>query len=82
MCGALRLARFNSAAARHNGATIKTLSRAFPFRPAAGLIASITLFLLWARGRRTSPRQLALRSAAVTAFSFLHDVQPVSISEL
>src|SRR5439155_16371831 len=32
--------------------------------------------------RRTSPRQLALRSAAVAALSFLHDVQPVSISEL
>src|SRR5204863_3517315 len=32
--------------------------------------------------RRTSSRQLALRFAAVAALSFLHDVQPVSISEL
>ncbi len=32
--------------------------------------------------RRTPPRQLAFRSTAVVALSFLHDVQPVSISQL
>jgi CDP-diacylglycerol--serine O-phosphatidyltransferase len=49
-CGALRLARFNTAAANHeragsvNGAKNFT---GFPIPAAAGLIASITLFLLW-----------------------------------
>src|SRR5256714_12744888 len=49
-CGALRLARFNIAAANHeksgsaNGAKNFTC---FPIPAAAGLIASITLFLLW-----------------------------------
>jgi CDP-diacylglycerol---serine O-phosphatidyltransferase len=47
MCGALRLARFNSAAARHNGATHQNTFTGFPIPAAAGLIASITLFLLW-----------------------------------
>src|SRR4029077_3719750 len=49
-CGALRLARFNIASANSeregtsNGAKIFT---GFPIPAAAGLIASITLFLLW-----------------------------------
>jgi len=49
-CGALRLARFNTAAANHerdgsaNGSKNFT---GFPIPAAAGLIASITLFLLW-----------------------------------
>src|SRR5213595_42374 len=49
-CGALRLARFNTASANHereastNGAKSFT---GFPIPAAAGLIASITLFLLW-----------------------------------
>src|SRR5499425_561062 len=49
-CGALRLARFNTAAANHerglkaNGGKNFT---GFPIPAAAGLIASITLFLLW-----------------------------------
>src|SRR5947209_3022582 len=49
-CGALRLARFNTASANHqressaNGARNFT---GFPIPAAAGLIASITLFLLW-----------------------------------
>ena len=49
-CGSLRLARFNVAAANHekggsaNGAKNFT---GFPIPAAAGLIASITLFLLW-----------------------------------
>ena len=49
-CGALRLARFNTASANHerestiNGAKNFT---GFPIPAAAGLIASITLFLLW-----------------------------------
>ena len=45
-CGALRLARFNSAAAKPNGPDHHTFT-GFPIPAAAGLIASITLFLLW-----------------------------------
>src|SRR5204862_3987445 len=48
-CGALRLARFNCAAANHEasgGADQKSFT-GFPIPAAAGLIASITLFLLW-----------------------------------
>jgi CDP-diacylglycerol--serine O-phosphatidyltransferase len=48
-CGALRLARFNTAAATgtpvHNGGD-KSFT-GFPIPAAAGLVASITLFLLW-----------------------------------
>src|SRR5476649_2251076 len=48
-CGALRLARFNSVAATHAaaGTNSKKDFTGFPIPAAAGLIASITLFLLW-----------------------------------
>jgi CDP-diacylglycerol---serine O-phosphatidyltransferase len=46
-CGALRLARFNSATAKHDGADHQNTFTGFPIPAAAGLIASITLFLLW-----------------------------------
>src|SRR5438445_12328104 len=46
-CGALRLARFNSATAKRNGANHQNTFTGFPIPAAAGLIASITLFLLW-----------------------------------
>ena len=49
-CGALRLARFNTAAANHEreGSNNDTKNfTGFPIPAAAGLIASITLFLLW-----------------------------------
>src|SRR5437660_10637371 len=46
-CGALRLARFNSAAANHDEANHQNTFTGFPIPAAAGLIASITLFLLW-----------------------------------
>ena len=49
-CGALRLARFNTASANHDrestGNNAKSFT-GFPIPAAAGLIASITLFLLW-----------------------------------
>src|SRR5258705_859972 len=45
-CCALRLARFNSAAATNGSQHPKTFT-GFPIPAAAGLIASITLFLLW-----------------------------------
>jgi CDP-diacylglycerol---serine O-phosphatidyltransferase len=46
-CGALRLARFNSVGARNEGANHVNTFTGFPIPAAAGLIASITLFLLW-----------------------------------
>jgi len=49
-CGALRLARFNTASANHDRAGSSNGSKnftGFPIPAAAGLIASITLFLLW-----------------------------------
>jgi CDP-diacylglycerol---serine O-phosphatidyltransferase len=50
LCGALRLARFNTVSANHErGATSNGGKNftGFPIPAAAGLIASITLFLLW-----------------------------------
>jgi CDP-diacylglycerol--serine O-phosphatidyltransferase len=46
-CGALRLARFNSMGAKNEGADHQDTFTGFPIPAAAGLIASITLFLLW-----------------------------------
>src|SRR6184192_1205527 len=48
-CGALRLARFNTASANHETADADSKKNftGFPIPAAAGLIASITLFLLW-----------------------------------
>jgi CDP-diacylglycerol--serine O-phosphatidyltransferase len=46
-CGALRLARFNTAAANRHTTDDGTNFTGFPIPAAAGLIASITLFLLW-----------------------------------
>lgn len=50
LCGALRLARFNclSAAAKEEGdAEFSTAFDGFPIPAAAGVIASLTLFMLW-----------------------------------
>ena len=46
ICGALRLARFNCLAAMPNNTTSKEFL-GFPIPAAAGLVSSITLFLLW-----------------------------------
>lgn len=46
-CGALRLARFNAAGAKNDVANHANTFTGFPIPAAAGLIASITLFLLW-----------------------------------
>jgi CDP-diacylglycerol--serine O-phosphatidyltransferase len=52
LCGTLRLARFNCLAADSNGAPEKDF-RGFPIPAAAGLIGSLTLFMLWmAEGER------------------------------
>jgi CDP-diacylglycerol--serine O-phosphatidyltransferase len=45
ICGAFRLARFNCLAAMGNGSSKEFLG--FPIPAAAGLVASLTLFLLW-----------------------------------
>jgi CDP-diacylglycerol--serine O-phosphatidyltransferase len=52
VCGALRLARFNCLAAANSAAANKEF-KGFPIPAAAGLIASLTLFMLWLdeRGR-------------------------------
>ena len=53
LCGALRLARFNCiAAAGHSTDDDKKNFRGFPIPAAAGLIASLTLFMLWWFGER------------------------------
>ena len=44
-CGGLRLARFNCMSANHT--TAENEFRGFPIPAAAGLIASLTLFMLW-----------------------------------
>jgi CDP-diacylglycerol--serine O-phosphatidyltransferase len=48
-CGALRLARFNCVSAQQNGHDAESTKNftGFPIPAAAGLIASITLFMLW-----------------------------------
>jgi CDP-diacylglycerol---serine O-phosphatidyltransferase len=46
ICGAFRLARFNCIAAQNNGGGGKEFL-GFPIPAAAGLVASLTLFLLW-----------------------------------
>ena len=45
ICGALRLARFNCLAAMPGGGSKEFLG--FPIPSAAGLVASVTLFLMW-----------------------------------
>src|SRR5204863_10158680 len=57
-CGTLRLARFNCVAANSNGnAPPDKNFTGFPITAAAGVIASITLFLLWLdEGQRTIGR--------------------------
>ena len=52
LCGGLRLARFNCiAAAGHSGGSDKNF-RGFPIPAAAGVIASLRLFMLWWLGER------------------------------
>jgi CDP-diacylglycerol--serine O-phosphatidyltransferase len=45
LCGAFRLARFNCLAAMHTGNSKEFLG--FPIPSAAGLVASLTLFMIW-----------------------------------
>lgn len=52
LCGALRLARFNCIAANGGSVSAGKNFRGFPIPAAAGLIASLTLFMLWWLGER------------------------------
>ncbi len=52
LCGALRLARFNCIAAAGQSAGADKNFRGFPIPAAAGVIASLTLFMLWWLGER------------------------------
>lgn len=52
LCGALRLARFNCIAASGQKGGADKSFRGFPIPAAAGLIASLTLFMLWWLGER------------------------------
>lgn len=52
LCGALRLARFNCIAAAGGSKGADKNFRGFPIPAAAGLIASLTLFMLWWLGER------------------------------
>lgn len=58
VCGALRLARFNCLAAQNSTAANKEFT-GFPIPAAAGLIASLTLFLLWLYERSSDMRNAA-----------------------
>ena len=56
-CGALRLARFNTVAAIKSAAAADKSFTGFPIPAAAGVIASLTLFMLWLdEGQRTIGR--------------------------
>lgn len=55
VCGALRLARFNCLAAVNSSAANREF-KGFPIPAAAGLIASLTIFLLWMN--ETTQREL------------------------
>ncbi len=61
VCGALRLARFNCLAAANSTAANKEF-KGFPIPAAAGLIASLTIFLLWLneKGRPLGPERWVL----------------------
>ena len=52
LCGALRLARFNCIAAAGGSTSAGKNFRGFPIPAAAGLIASLTLSMLWWLGER------------------------------
>jgi CDP-diacylglycerol---serine O-phosphatidyltransferase len=68
ICGAFRLARFNCLAAMNSNASSKEFL-GFPIPAAAGLVASLTLFLLWIEEKGFS--QSKLRFALPVLLIFL-----------
>ena len=71
ICGAFRLARFNCLAARDNSGGGKEFI-GFPIPAAAGFVASLTLFLLWAEDHDyTKFRESSLRYVLPVLLVFL-----------
>jgi len=71
LCGALRLARFNCLAAVNSSAASKEF-RGFPIPAAAGLTASLTLFMLWmAKSERELGQWKWLLPALLIFLSFM-----------
>ena len=81
LCGALRLARFNCLAASNPGAASKEF-RGFPIPAAAGLTASLTLFMLWMAEERAATGTVEVGAAGAADFPLVHDVQPVPVPQL
>ncbi len=67
VCGALRLARFNCMAAEDTVAANKEF-KGFPIPAAAGLIASLTLLLLWAQAEERNLRYWRFALAGLMLF--------------
>jgi CDP-diacylglycerol---serine O-phosphatidyltransferase len=68
ICGALRLARFNCLAAMSGGGGGKEFL-GFPIPAAAGLVASLTLFLMWDEDYTDLSTPVALFVAGLCCFS-------------
>ncbi len=69
VCGGMRLARFNCISAK--GALSSKNFKGFPIPAAAGLISSLTLFVLWAEGERDLIRWRHAFLALMLFLSFL-----------
>jgi CDP-diacylglycerol--serine O-phosphatidyltransferase len=67
ICGAFRLARFNCLAAMNNNASSKEFL-GFPIPAAAGLVASLTLFLLWIEEKGFSQSKLRFALPVILLF--------------
>ena len=81
LCGTLRLARFNCYANAKNGKPAEDFV-GFPIPAAAGLIASLTLFMLWLEEGAKEIGAVEIRAGCLDAFPFFHDVQPGPLSKL
>jgi CDP-diacylglycerol--serine O-phosphatidyltransferase len=67
ICGAFRLARFNCLAAMNSGSSSKEFL-GFPIPAAAGLVASLTLFLLWLEEKGFSQSKLRFALPVLLVF--------------
>lgn len=71
ICGAFRLARFNCLATQPNGGSGPSEFLGFPIPAAAGLVASLTLFLLWFNDRIADFKESPLRYGLPVILVFL-----------
>ena len=76
ICGAFRLARFNCLAAMSGGGASKEFL-GFPIPAAAGLVASLTLFLLWLEEKGFSQSKLRFALPVLLIFLSLMMVSEV-----